>query len=69
MGEKKNVYRILVGKSERKRPLGRPRRRWVDNIKIDLREIGLDGVDWIDRAQDRDQWKALVNTALNLRVP
>jgi hypothetical protein len=60
---------ILVGKPERKRPLGRPRRKWVDNIKIDLREIGWDGVDRIDLAQDRDQWRALVNTVMNLRVP
>jgi hypothetical protein len=58
-----------VGKPEGKRPLGRPRRRWVDNINIDLREIGWDGVDWIDRAQNRDQWRALVNMVLNLRVP
>jgi hypothetical protein len=57
-----------VGKPEGKRPLGRPRRRWVDNIKIDLREIGWDGMDWIDLAQDRDQWRALVNTVMNLRV-
>jgi hypothetical protein len=62
-------YRILVGKPEGKRPLRRPRRRWVDNIKIDVREIGLDGVDWIDLAEDRDQWRALVNTVMNLRVP
>jgi hypothetical protein len=55
MGEKRNAYRILVGTPEGKRPLGRPRRRWVDNIKIDLREIGWDGGDWIDLAQDRDQ--------------
>jgi hypothetical protein len=68
-GEKRNAYRILVGKPEGKRPLGRPRRRWVDNIKMDLREIGWDGVDWIDLAQDRDQWQALVNTVINLRVP
>jgi hypothetical protein len=61
--------RILVGKPEGKRPLGRPRRRWVDNINMDLREIGWDGVDWIDMAQDSDQWRALVNTVLNLRVP
>jgi hypothetical protein len=54
---------------EGKRPLGRPRRRWVDNIEMDLREIGWDRVDWIDMAQDRDQWRALVNTELNLRVP
>jgi hypothetical protein len=58
-----------VGKPEGKRLLGRPRRRWVDNIKIDLRETGWDGVDCIDLAQDRDQWRALVNTIMNLRVP
>jgi hypothetical protein len=58
-----------VGKPERKRPLEKPRRRWVDNIKIDLREIEWDGVDWIDVAPDRDQWRALVNTVMNLRVP
>jgi hypothetical protein len=68
MGEKRNAYRILVGKPEGNRPLGRPRRRWVDNIKMDLREIGWDGVDWVDMS-DRDQWRALVNTILNLRVP
>jgi hypothetical protein len=59
----------MVGKPEGKSPLGKPRRRWVDNIKIDLREIGRDGVDWMDMAQDRDQWRPLVNTVLNLRVP
>jgi hypothetical protein len=69
MREKRNAYRILAGKPEGKRPLGRPRRRWVDNIKMDLRERGWDGVNWIDMAQDRDQWRALVNTVLNLRVP
>jgi hypothetical protein len=69
MGEKRNVYRILVGKPEGKSPLGRPRRRWVDNIKMDLREIRRDGVDWIDISQDRKQWRALVNTVLNLLVP
>jgi hypothetical protein len=69
MGGKMNAYRILVGKPEGKRPLGRSGRRWVDNIKMDLREIGWDGVDWIDMAQDGDQWRALVNTVLNLWVP
>jgi hypothetical protein len=69
MGKKRNAYRILVGKPEGTRPLGRPRCRWVDNIKMNLREIGWGGVDWIDMAQDRDQWKALVNMVLNLRVP
>jgi hypothetical protein len=64
MGEKKNAYRILVGKPEGKRPLGRPRRRWVDNIKKDLREIG-----WGGMAQDRDQWRALVSTVMNHWVP
>jgi hypothetical protein len=67
--EKRNAYRILVRKPEGKRPLGRSRRRWVDNIKMDLREIGWDDMDWIDLAQDRDQWRALVNTVMNLRVP
>jgi hypothetical protein len=65
----KHAYRILVGKSEGKRPLGRPRRRWVNNIKIDFREIEWDGVDWIDLAQDRDQWRALVNTVMKFWVP
>jgi hypothetical protein len=69
MGEKRNAYRLLVGKPGGKRPLGRPRRRSVDNIKMDLREIGWDGVVWIDLAQDRNQWRALVNTVMNLRVP
>jgi hypothetical protein len=69
MGEKRNAYRLLVGKPEGRRPLRRPKRRWVDNIKMDLREIGWDGMDWIDVSQDRDQWKALVNTVMNLRVP
>jgi hypothetical protein len=69
MGETRNAYMILVGKPDGKRPLGRPRRRWMDNIKIYLREIGWDGMDWINLAQDRDQWKALVNTVMKLRVP
>jgi hypothetical protein len=68
-GGKRNVFRILVGKPEGNRPLGRPRRRLVDNIKMDLREIKWDGGDWIDLAQDRDQWRALVNAVMNLRVP
>jgi hypothetical protein len=68
MWEERNVYRIWMGKPEEKRPLGRPRHRWVDNIKMDLREIGWDGMDWIDPVQDRDQWRALVNTVMNLRV-
>jgi hypothetical protein len=67
--EKRNTYRLLVGKPERKRPLGRPRRCWVDNIKMDLRETGWGGMDWIELAQDRDQWGALVNTIMNLWVP
>jgi hypothetical protein len=61
MGEKRNAYRLLVGKPEGKRPLGRPRRRWVDNIKMDLLEIGWGSVDWIGLAQDRDKWRALMN--------
>jgi hypothetical protein len=69
MGETRNAYTILVGKPEGKRPLGRPRRRWVDNIKINLREIGWDGMNWFDLAQDRDQSKALVNTVMNFGVP
>jgi hypothetical protein len=69
MREKRNAYRVLMENPEGKRPLGRPRRRWVDNIKIDLRGIGWDGGDWIDLAQDRDQWRALVKAIMNLRVP
>jgi hypothetical protein len=69
MGETRNACRILVRKPERKRPLGRRRRRWVDNIKIDFKETGWDGVDWMELAQDRDQWRALVNTVMNLWVP
>jgi hypothetical protein len=69
MGGKRSVCRLLVGKPEGKRPLGRPRRRWIDNIKIDLLEIGLSVVDWIGLARDRDRWRALVNSVMNLRVP
>jgi hypothetical protein len=69
MGETRNAYRILVGTREGKRPLGRPRRNWVDNIKMDLGKIGWDGRDCIELAQDRAQWRALVNTVMNLRVP
>jgi hypothetical protein len=69
MGDKSNAYRKLAGKPEGTRPLGRPRRRWVDNIKVHLREIGWDGMDWIYLAQNRDQWRALVNMVMNLRVP
>jgi hypothetical protein len=69
MEEKRNAYRMLMGKPEGERLLGRPRRRWVDNIRMDLGEIGGDGVDCIDLAQDRDHWRALVNTVMNLRVP
>jgi hypothetical protein len=69
MGEKINAYRILVGKPEGKRPLGRHRREWEDNIKMDLRETGWSGMDRIDVAQDRDQLRTLVNTVMNLRVP
>jgi hypothetical protein len=68
MREKRNAYRILVGKPEEKRTLGRPRRRWVDNIIMNLREIGWYGMDWLYLAQDRDQWRALVNTVMNIRV-
>jgi hypothetical protein len=68
MGEERNVYRVLMGKPEGKRPLGKPRRRWEDGIRIDLREIGWGSVDWIQLAQDRDRWRALVNTMMNLRV-
>jgi hypothetical protein len=69
MGERRNACRILVGKPEGKRPLGRPRRRCVDNIKMDLREVGWVGRDWIDLAQDRARWRAYVNAVMNLRVP
>jgi hypothetical protein len=69
IGEKRNVYRLLVGKPEGKRPLGRPRRRWMDNIKKDLLEIGLNVVDWIGLAQDWYRWRAFVNSVMNLWVP
>jgi hypothetical protein len=68
MGEERNVYRVFMGKPERKRPLGRPRRRWEDRIRTYLREIGWGSVDWIQLAQDRDRWRALANTVMNLRV-
>ena len=68
-GDRRGVYRVLVGKPERKRPLGRPRRRWEDNIKMDLQELGFGGMDWNELAQDRDRWRALVNDVMNLRVP
>jgi hypothetical protein len=69
MGEVRGAYNILVGRPEGRRPLGRPRRRWENNIKMDLREIGFGDMDWIHWAQDRDRWRALVNTVMNLRVP
>jgi hypothetical protein len=69
MGEGRGAYRVLVGRPEGKRPLGRPRRRWEDNIKMDLRETGIDGANCIPVAEDRVQWRAFVNTVMNLRVP
>jgi hypothetical protein len=69
MGEKRNAYRLLVRKPEEKRPLERPRRRWVDNIRMDLGEVGWGGVGWIGLAQDRNRRRALVNSVLSLRVP
>jgi len=69
MGEKRGIYRFWVGKPEGKRPLGRPRRGWEDNIKMDLQEVGCGSMDWIDRPQDRDRWQALVSAVMNLRVP
>ena len=68
MGERRGVYRILVGKPEGKRPLGRPRHRWEDNIKMNLQEVGFGGMNWIDLAQVRDRWQALVNVVMNIRV-
>jgi len=69
MGKRRCLYRVLVEKPEGKRPLGRPRRRWEDNIKMDLQEVGCGGKDWIELAQDRDRWLALVNAEMHLRVP
>jgi hypothetical protein len=69
MGESRGVYRALVGKPQRKRPLGRPRHRWENNIKMDLQEVGCGGMGWIELAQDTDKWRALVNMLKNLRVP
>jgi hypothetical protein len=69
MEEERGVYRVLVGKSEGKRPLGKPRRRWKDNIKADLQEVGCEVMDWIELAQDRDRWRALVNAIMNFRIP
>jgi len=69
MGERRGVYRVLVGELEGKKPLERPRRRWEDNIKMDLQEVGCEGMDWIELAQNRDRWRALVNAVMNLWVP
>ena len=69
MGERRGVYRVLVEKPEGKRPLWRPRSRWEDNMKMDLQEVGCGGMDWIELAQDRERWRALVTVAMNLRVP
>ena len=68
MGERRGVYRVLVGKPEGKRAPGKPRRRWEDNIKMGLKEVGCGGMDWIELAHDRDRWRALMNAAMNLRV-
>ena len=69
MGEERGVYRVLLGKREGKRPLGRPRRKWVDNIRMDLQEVGCGYMDWIGLGQDRDRWRTLVSAVMNLRVP
>ena len=68
MGEERGMYRVLAGKPERKRPLGRPRHRWVDNIRMDLQEVGCGYIDWIGRAQDRDRWRTFVSVVMNLQV-
>ena len=69
IGERRGIYRALVGKPEGKRPLGRPRRRWEDNIKMDLQEVECGGMDWIELSQDKDRWRALLNAVMNLPVP
>ena len=69
MGKRRGAYRVFVGKPEGKRPLGRTRRRWEDNIKMDLQEVGCGCMDWIEQAQDRDRWRAFVNAVMNLSVP
>jgi hypothetical protein len=69
MGEGRGVYRVLVGRPAGRRPLGRPRQRWADNMTMDLQEVGWGGMDWIDMAQHRDRWRALVSVVMNLRVP
>jgi len=69
MGERRGVYRVLVGKPEGKRPLGRPSRRWEDNTKMDIQEVGYRGMDWFELAEDRDRWRALVNAVMEIRVP
>ena len=69
MGERRGVYRVLVWKPEGKRSLGKPRRRWEDNIKMDLQEVGCGYMDWVELAQDRDRWRPLVNAVMNLRIP
>jgi len=69
IGDSRSIFRVLVGKPEGKRPLGKPRRRWEDNKKMDFQEVGYSGMDWIELAQDRERWRALVNVIMNLRVP